>query len=200
LDEVAELELEVQAKLLRVVETGEVQRVGESAVRKVAVKLVCASHQRLRDRVASGHFRHDLLARLNKFEVRLPTLRERLEEVPWLIELALEGRGQQAHASLVEAALLRPWLGNVRELRGAIVAAAVRARGGPVKAEHLAAEAGPTPPQAEAGAEPSEQMIKDALAQCGGNVTLAAKKLGLHRNQLNRLRKRYGLMAARDED
>jgi DNA-binding NtrC family response regulator len=199
LDEVAELEPQVQAKLLRAVETGEVQRVGESAVRRVAVKLVCASHQRLRDRVAAGLFRHDLMTRLNKFEVRLPPLRERLEEVPWLVELALQGRGQPAHASLVEAALLRPWPGNVRELMGAVVAAALRAQGGPVKAEHLDAEAGQAP-QADAPAEVTEQMIKDALAQCADNVTQAAKKLGLQRTQLNRLRKKFGLMTAKDED
>ena len=103
LDEIAELELQVQAKLLRALEDGEVHRVGEGTPRRVKVSVVVASHQRLAERASAGLFRKDLLFRLNQFEVQVPALRERLEEVPWLMQLALEGRPEKLHVSMVEA-------------------------------------------------------------------------------------------------
>jgi DNA-binding NtrC family response regulator len=205
LDEVAELDLQVQAKLLRAVETGEVQRVGESAVKRVNVALVVASHQSLQDRVKAGLFRKDLLFRLNQFEVQVPPLRERLEEVPRLMLLALEGRAETLHVSIVEAALLRPWPGNVRELLSATRAAAAHAEG-VVKVAHLAPTAGLADEEEEEQPEPgaalparvrpdavTKEMVVAALAACDGNATLAAKKLGLHRTQLSRLRSKFGL-------
>ena len=206
LDEIAELDAQVQAKLLRAVETGEVQRVGESTVKRVKVAVVAASHQALAERVKAGAFRRDLLFRLNQFEVQLPPLRERPEEVPWLMQLALQGRGETLHATLVEAALLRPWPGNVRELLSATAAAATLARadGGVVKASHLAAGAGELEEPEAALALPAPSRVRPddltreevlaALAACEGNATLAAKKLGLHRTQLSRLRARFGLV------
>jgi transcriptional regulator of acetoin/glycerol metabolism len=205
LDEVAELEPQVQPKLLRALESGEVQRVGESAVRRVEVKVVSASHQRLQDRVDLGLFRQDLLFRLKQFEVEVPPLRDRPEEVPWLMQQVLKDRGQALHASLVEAALLRPWPGNVRELLQATQAAGSLAReqgSATVKVDHLATGAGLTgegarSPRAAASASPGElgkEEVVAALAACDGNVTEAARQLGLHRNQLNRLRAKYGLM------
>lgn len=214
LDEIAELDAQVQAKLLRAVETGEVQRVGESSARRVNVSVVAASHQSLQERVKAGLFRKDLLFRLNQFEVQVPPLRERLEEVPWLMQHALEGRPQTLHVSLVEAALLRSWPGNVRELLSATLAAATRASadGGVVKAVHLAPGAGVADePEAvmsaasavsPARARPDDitkDAVVSALAECRGNATLAAKKLGLHRTQLNRLRSKFGLMDPSEE-
>ncbi len=215
LDEIAELDAQVQAKLLRAVETGEVQRVGESSVKRVNVSVVAASHQSLHERVKAGLFRRDLLFRLNQFEVNLPPLRERLEELPWLMQHALAGRAQTLHVSLVEAALLRSWPGNVRELLSATLAAATRAAtdGGVVKAAHLASGAGVadepeaapvvTSPAASAlRARPDDvtkEAIVAALAESDGNATLAAKKLGLHRTQLNRLRSKFGLMEPSEE-
>lgn len=205
LDEIAELDLQVQAKLLRAVEAGEVQRVGESTPRRVQVALVVASHQRLSDRVAAGLFRQDLLFRLSQFEVEVPALRDRLEEVPWLMALALEGRDKALHGSVVEAALLRRWPGNVRELLSATVAAASLVHpGGLLKETHLAAEAGlgPHVPEAPTPKRRPSEIDKDTLvatlAQCEGNATLAATRLGLHRNQLTRLRKEFGLMPGSD--
>lgn len=206
LDEIAELDAQVQAKLLRAVETGEVQRVGDSAVKRVNVALVVASHQALQERVKAGLFRKDLLFRLNQFEVQVPPLRERLEEVPWLMQLALAGRAETLHVSLVEAALLRPWPGNVRELLSATRAAAAHADGGVVKVSHLADSAGladdepnaepPPPATLPARVKPdalTKETVVAALAESDGNATLAAKKLGLHRTQLSRLRSKFGL-------
>lgn len=208
LDEVAELDAQVQAKLLRAIETGEVQRVGESTVKRVSVSVVAASHQSLHERVQGGLFRRDLLFRLNQFEVQVPPLRERLEELPWLMQQALEERTQTLHVSLVEAALLRAWPGNVRELLSATRAAATRAGAeGVVKAAHLAPSAGVAdepgppvltpPPVSTPRARPDDvtkEAVVAALAESHGNATLAAKKLGLHRTQLNRLRSKFGLM------
>jgi DNA-binding NtrC family response regulator len=211
LDEIAELGLEVQAKLLRAIETGEVQRVGESSVKKVNVVVVAASHQSLQSRVKAGQFRQDLMFRLNQFEVHLPALKDRPEEIPWLMQSALQGRVETLHVSVVEAALLRPWPGNVRQLLSATGAAAANASldGGVVKLAHLAPEAGLDDDDDEAGSEPepelapgsrrkpdeiSEDEVVAALAECEGNATQAAKKLGLYRTQLSRLRQKFGLM------
>jgi DNA-binding NtrC family response regulator len=211
LDEIAELDAQVQAKLLRAIETGEVQRVGESSVKKVNVVVVAASHQSLQSRVKAGQFRQDLMFRLNQFEVHLPALKDRPEEIPWLMQRALQGRVETLHVSVVEAALLRPWPGNVRQLLSATGAAAAHASldGGVVKLAHLAPGAGLDEDDDEAGSEPepelapgshrkpdelSEEEVVAALAECEGNATHAARKLGLYRTQLNRLRQKFGLM------
>ena len=202
LDEIAELDLDVQGKLLRAVETGEVQRVGESQPRRVKVALVAASHQALQARVKAHRFRADLLFRLNQFAVEIPPLRERLEEIPWLMQLALGDRPASLHVSIIEAALLRPWPGNVRELISATRAAVANAAGGTVKATHLAREAGladdedpgSTP---ERRAKLTKEVVVAMLAECNGNATLAARRLGLQRTTLSRLRKEYGLTLAR---
>ena len=215
LDEIAELDMQVQAKLLRAIETGEVQRVGESSVRKVNVVVVAASHQSLQSRVKAGQFRQDLMFRLNQFEVHLPALKERPEEIPWLMQRALLGRVETLHVSVVEAALLRPWPGNVRQLLGATGAAAANAslEGGVVKVTHLAPGVGLDDAEGETGAEPepelaassrrkveevTEEEVVAALAECDGNATHAAKRLGLYRTQLSRLRQKFGLMKKKD--
>lgn len=204
LDEIAELNLEVQAKLLRTVETGEVRRVGDSKTRKVDVTLVAASHRQLKSLVKKGTFRDDLYFRLAQFPVELPPLRERPEEIPWLVKLALEERKQTIDSSFVEEVLLRYWPGNVRELISATRAAATRADGGALKANHLAEDAGLAPETIESEPETegvprtrpdqvTSEMIVKAMEACGGNATEAAKRLGLHRTQLSRLRKKFGL-------
>lgn len=161
LDEIAELPLSVQAKLLRTLETGEVLSLGASRPHKVQVRFCSATHRDLRAQVAAGKFREDLLYRIATPSIRVPPLRERPEEIPWLLEMALEpaSPGLPMHVSLVEACLLRPWPGNVRELlseaRDAAQAAALAAAAR-VEARHLAARAGGaiTP-----GSEPAELAV-----------------------------------------
>jgi DNA-binding NtrC family response regulator len=197
LDEVAELSLEVQAKLLRVLETREVLALGASRPQPVSVCVCSATHKDLRAAVAAGQFRADLYYRLSQAEVRLPPLRERLEEVPWLLAYAVRG-APALHATFVEACLSRPWPGNVRELlsearRAARAAAALGQRS--LRAEHLDADAGmamEAPAETAASPPPDRAAVEAALAAHGGNVSAAARALGLHRTQLYRLMQRWG--------
>jgi transcriptional regulator with GAF, ATPase, and Fis domain len=213
LDEVAELEPGIQAKLLRAVETGEIQRLGEAPTR-VDVHLVAATHRNLRHRVASGHFREDLYMRLRQTELTIPPLRERPEEVAFLMQRELEGTGLSLHASAVEEVLLRPWPGNIRELSQAVRSAVSVARDQHkplVRREHLDERAGrystpevPVPPSAAprkvAGADLGRSELEAALARNGGNKAQAARQLGLHRNQLHRLLRKHGLMSPADDE
>ncbi len=147
LDEVAELDLGVQAKLLRVLETREVVPLGASHGKHVDVRICAATHDDLRTAVAQGRFRADLYHRLAPPEVHLPPLRERLDEIAQHVvsEIAACGTSLPAHAKLVEACLLRAWPGNVRELRKAIryaVSAALGDKAEMVRASYLSPHAG----------------------------------------------------------
>jgi transcriptional regulator with GAF, ATPase, and Fis domain len=143
LDELGELDLEVQPMLLRAVENQEVTAVGGTAPVSVNVRLVCATNRDLQVRVDEGQFRADLYYRLNKCMVRLPPLRERKEEIPWLVQHAIGSL--TAHPRLLEVVLGLPWPGNVRELIAEMENAADRARAEGVKVvrdHHLGPRAG----------------------------------------------------------
>ena len=188
LDEIIELPLEVQAKLLRVVEDGELLPLGAARPRRIDVGFVTATHGDLRAQVSSGRFRQDLYFRLGKPAVSLPPLRERLEDMSFLIEhtLARLTPPRQPHASLIEAALRRAWPGNVRELVLEIAGAAGLAPGTErVRAEHLDARAGYALGSAPRTDEDTAR-IREALAREHGNITRAARALGIHRTQLRR--------------
>ncbi|WP_437675664.1 sigma 54-interacting transcriptional regulator [Sorangium sp. So ce131] len=224
LDEVAELDLAVQAKLLRVIETSEVLPVGANAPERVDVRICSATHADLRARVAEGKMRADLFFRLGTPTVTLPPLRERLEEIPWLVERAVREGGASArgsapeasllapHISLVEACLLRHWPGNVRELLSEVQQAAQIAaeEGNIVFGRHLAPRAGMAieAPQAEkapsapppAPAKPSDAAIREALRASGGKVAPAARALGMHRTQLYRWMERQERLDVVDEE
>ncbi|NMO16926.1 sigma 54-interacting transcriptional regulator [Pyxidicoccus fallax] len=202
LDEVAELSPEVQAKLLRVLETREVLALGASRATPVDVRVCSATHKDLRAAVAAGQFRADLYYRLAQAEVRLPPLRERPEDVPWLLAHALRDSptAPSVHATYVEACLSRPWPGNVRELLGEARRAArdaTAAGSRSLRAEHLDPEAGTalTPPASPSAATvtPDRATVEATLAEHGGNISAAARALGLHRTQLYRLLQRWGL-------
>ena len=212
LDEIAEIDLAVQSKLLRAAQNGEVTPMGAPAPRTFDVRIVSASHEDLRSRVADGRFREDLLFRIASSEVMLRPLRQRFEELPWLMQLALgQNPPLPLHATVVEAALLRPWPGNVRDLlketKLALQTAQI-ATSTSVRAEHLRAIAGQPHARGEARAlpraeplpaaapvsTPSKEHIEATLLAHAGNVSKTADVLGIHRTQLNRLRKRYGLM------
>jgi transcriptional regulator of acetoin/glycerol metabolism len=199
LDEVADLDAPVQAKLLRAIEAKEVTPLGASRARSVDVRICSAAHD-LRAEVNRGHFRPDLYFRIGRPEVKLLPLRERREEIPWLIaaELARVSAELSASASFVEACLLRPWPGNVRELLSEmrrIASAALAAGRTSIGASDLGADVGLAfaPPEPESDSEPeTEKAIPDratielTLQKEGGNVSRAARALGLHRNQLRR--------------
>jgi DNA-binding NtrC family response regulator len=216
LDEAAELDLQVQAKLLRVMETREVLALGANQAVRVAVRICLATHVQLRRAVAEGRFRADLYHRITPPEVTLPPLRQRLDEMAWHIasELAVAGGGLPAQAKLIEGTMLRPWPGNVRELRREIRDAASRAvaeQADRVRLEHLSPSAGqplgpPSTRKAPAaapvasprpyvrhGEELTREAVERALAEHEGNVTRAARSLGLQRTQLYREMARHAL-------
>ena len=184
LDEIGELEPQVQAKLLRVLETREVLPLGANRGVEVHFKLCSATHRELREEVASGDFREDLYFRLGRPVVTLAPLRERLEEIPWMITRAIG----PVQVSLVEACVLRAWPGNVRELQIEARSALAAAAGGKIGGEHLAADAGRRlePASARNQPAPDDAQIREALVTHAGNVSAAARALKLHRTQLRR--------------
>jgi len=204
LDEIVELSAEVQAKLLRVIETRQVTPLGATQPRPVRLRLVCAGHADLKAAVAAGRFREDLYYRVARPLVTVPPLRDRLEDIPWLVQsvLARADRALAAHVSLVEEAMLRPWPGNVRELRSEVGEAARRAaQAGEdrVRSVHLDGGAGrPLAAPAGPARDPLDRAgVEGALRAARGNVSEAARRLGLHRNQLRRWLADNGVDASR---
>jgi len=200
LDEVSDLPLDVQAKLLRVLESREVLALGATRPRAVSLRVCSAAQRDLRVLAAAGAFRTDLLFRIASPTVALPPLRERIEAIPTLAELLVRRVAPEAklHPLLVEKLLCRPWPGNVRELLAEVSRAAQRAHAAGravVSAEDLSPAAGCALGPAGAGApsktprtarELADDEILHALREHGGNLTAAARGLGLHRNQLRR--------------
>ncbi len=196
LDEFGELSLEVQAKLLRVIETKEVLAVGSSRPQHVDVRFCFATNRNLRADVAAGKFRADLYYRIQTPEVLLPPLRERLEDIPSLIAQALSSvrAGLRPHAKFVEACMLRMWPGNIRELLSEVREAAegLDESAQVVMAEHLREHAGvemaPTSevPRRESIERLTRDSIENALTANGRNLAATARALGVHRTQLYR--------------
>jgi transcriptional regulator of acetoin/glycerol metabolism len=200
LDDLAELPPDVQSKLLRLLETGEVLRLGATETESVELSLCAATCRDLREEVAGGRFRRDLYFRVGKPEVRLAPLRERLEELPWHVQQVLDELGRAepqiaASASFIEACMLRMWPGNVRELRSEVrrAAAAVTAEGSRLlAAEDLGATAGnPIARQEKPVVRFPEDDVAKALELEAGNVLGAARRLGVHRNKVRRWLERH---------
>jgi two-component system nitrogen regulation response regulator GlnG len=171
LDEIGEAPLEVQVKLLRVLETGEVTRVGEVAARPVRVRVIAATNRDLAMLLGAGSFRHDLYHRLKVFPITMPSLAERPGDIEQLARhfLARHAAGNRASGTAVlapeflEAIRRRPWPGNVRELKHAIEYAAVVARGGVLRPEHL-------PPPEDAGRKHAASGMAAAVNHLGAAV------------------------------
>ena len=203
LDEIANVPPAQQAKLLRVVEAGEFERVGSSKTRRVDVRILSATNADLKEEAAAGRFRQDLLFRLNTVEIRLPPLRERREDIA---PLALHALAQHARryckplAGFTDAALKAmagyDWPGNVRELNHAVERAVLMARGESVDAPDLGLQNGGEPQRGieEMSLDEVEcYLIRRTLARFDGNVNSAAEALGLSRSALYRRLQRYGL-------
>jgi DNA-binding NtrC family response regulator len=206
LDEIANVPLRQQAMLLRVLETGEVERVGSSQKRQVDVRVISATNADLRAACASGHFREDLLFRLNTVELHIPPLRERREDVSplaahFLAKYAsryskqIDGFAQDALARLTEYA----WPGNVRELEHTVERAVIMCRENTIQAHHLGLQSvnrPQAPDLSDMSLEEVEAMlIGKALARYNGNVSQAAEVLGLSRGTFYRRMEKYGLYA-----
>jgi two-component system NtrC family response regulator len=194
LDEIGELPKAMQAKLLRVLESGEIRRVGENQATVVDVRLVCATHRDLEQMVADGDFREDLMFRINTFEVPLPALRERKEDIPALAEHMLRrfrtAPGPVSKSFSPEAIKnlqQHLWPGNVRELANAVEHAAILCDALPIQAEHLPASLGARQLRTTLRAisapmtlrDMEMQAIHDALDRHSGNKSKAAEELGV---------------------
>jgi transcriptional regulator with GAF, ATPase, and Fis domain len=212
LDEVAEMSPAVQAKFLRVLQEREFQRLGGTRTLHADVRVVAATNRDPRVAMERGTFREDLYYRLSAFEMGLPPLRERGEDILLLAEAFLEEVGRSVGrpaAGLSKDArgklLSHSWPGNVRELRNAIERAVILCQGGLITGEHLPmALATPPPEPADAAARPGmsldaveRDLIRKAMAQANNNKSEAARILGLARGQLYSRLKRYGLTRAK---
>jgi DNA-binding NtrC family response regulator len=206
LDEIANISLAQQAKLLRVLETGEFERLGSSVTRSADVRLLSATNANLQEETAAGRFRQDLLFRLNTVEIHLPPLRERPSDIPPLATHFLDQHAQRYRKALrdfddgARAALLaHPWPGNVRELDHAIERAVLLGRGDRVRAGDLvlrspSQETDPLRQLEDYTLEDLEKhFLRGVLARCGGNVKRAAQQTGLSRSALYRRMEKYGL-------
>jgi DNA-binding NtrC family response regulator len=203
LDEIANVPLSQQAKLLRVLETGEIERVGSSMTRRVDVRVISATNAHLEDEVAAGRFREDLLFRLNTIEIHLPPVRDRREDIPLLAMHFLRQYTQRYRKNVrgfeptaLQALLSHPWPGNVRELDHAVERAVLMSVGDQVRAADLALRAPreSTSNLDQMSLEDVEAfLIKKALARFGGNISQAAEALGLSRSALYRRLEKYGL-------
>jgi Nif-specific regulatory protein len=220
LDEVGEMPLAMQAKLLRVLQEGEVTPVGDHRLRRVDVRVVCATNRDLTADAAAGHFRSDLYYRLAAFPIRLPPLRERAEDIPLLTERILREHAERHGRPLpvltpaaLERLLAFAWPGNVRELQNELERAlALAGAGQPIRPEHLSAKlTGPAPAAAAAATPPTDgavqplreartafeiRYVADALRRHRGNVSATARALGISRVALQKKMKQLGLRDA----
>jgi transcriptional regulator with GAF, ATPase, and Fis domain len=222
LDEVGELPLTTQAKLLRVLENGEILRVGATKPKRVDVRLVSATNRDVQERIDAAAFRADLFFRINGFTVTIPPLRDRRDDIEPLAELFLEGARSslpKGAGRLTDAAnnalLAHSWPGNIRELRSTVERAALLAAGGTIDVKHLGLPAASPPPASGHGPTSSRQMVAaddvnrrdlksaerdrilSVLEENGGNQTRAAKQLGIGRRTLMSRLDEYGVIRPR---
>jgi transcriptional regulator with PAS, ATPase and Fis domain len=209
LDEIGEMPADMQPNLLRVLEQGEIYRLGENSPRRVDFRLVTATHRDLRKEIAAGRFRMDLFYRIAVTSLRIPPLRDRKGDIELLARHFLERfrreQGQPAGDIAPEVlGLLQSyaWPGNVRELRNLVEGAVLLSEGPVLTRQALPREfiescelpaAVPAPGVARSMAEGEEMLIRNAIAASGGNLTLAARQLGIAKSTLYVKLQRYGL-------
>jgi DNA-binding NtrC family response regulator len=202
LDEIANLSLVGQMKLLRVLQTGEYQRLGSTVTRKADVRLVSATNCNLEEAIAQKTFREDLYFRLNVVELAVPPLAERADDVLVLADALLRQHASEVPLLFDEAAraalVAHSWPGNVRELQNRIQRALIVARSGVLTREALGLDAAP-PPSREASDERDldREALEAAIARAEGNVSRAAAELGLSRQALYRRLDRLGIVIER---
>ncbi len=203
LDEIASIPVTLQAKLLRVLETGDFEPVGSSKTRRVDVRVLSATNADVDREVVEGRFRQDLLYRLNTVTVRVPPLRDRKEDIPLLAGHFLKRHASRYRRSVsgfdsaaIEVLVQYPWPGNVRELDHAIERAVLMGHTGTVRASDLGLET------RSAGSQDRTDMtleelerwaIRNALDRSGGDITKASEALGLSRGALYRRLEKYGI-------
>ena len=223
LDEIGDLPLAVQPKLLRLLEHKTFEPLGTSSVRHVDIRILCATNRDLSQMVSKGTFREDLFYRINTFTIRVPPLRERKEDIPFLSEYFIEkyskemGKPKLCLSSSARELLRQySWPGNVRELRNVMERAVVLCNGTSIEVEDLPAElrGGSVFTKEENSSLPNllvrtleggnlleeneKKMILDALDASKGNISFAAKLLGISRNTLRYRMQKYGLSVGKN--
>jgi DNA-binding NtrC family response regulator len=203
MDEIANIPLNQQAKLLRMIETGEFERVGSSKTLHSNVRIISATNANLTEEVAAGRFRQDLLFRLNTIEISLPPLRDRREDIMALATNFLRGHGQRYRKEIVgfdetarDRLLLHSYPGNVRELDHVVERAVLMSQGRQIKSTDLGLTSGrddSTRLEDMSLEEVEAFLIKKALARADGNARRAAEALGLSRSAFYRRLQHYGL-------
>jgi PAS domain S-box-containing protein len=206
LDEIGELQIQTQVKLLRVLDGQPFYRLGGHRKIKVDVRIVAATNQELEAAVAAGRFRKDLFHRLGQFQLRVPPLRERPEDIVALAEhfLRLKAAGKHFAPDAISALLAHSWPGNIRELRNLIAKVAMESPGSQVDVARISsALSGEAATLRQTASMPvgnldsmEEQMIIKALERTGGQRTLAAEQLGISRRTLSRKLKEYRINVA----
>ena len=203
LDEIANVPLRQQAKLLRVLETGELERVGSSQTRRVDVRLLSATNADLHEEAKAGNFREDLLFRINTVEIHLPALRDRREDIPLLAQHFLNRNRARYRKQAVgfspdamQQMMQYAWPGNVRELEHTVERAVLLCRGDQIEPVNLAiapARSAATSFENMSIDEVEALLIRKVLRRCDGNISKAAEALGLSRAALYRRIEKYGL-------
>ncbi|WP_332448278.1 sigma-54-dependent transcriptional regulator [Sphaerochaeta sp.] len=207
LDEIGEIDLATQVKLLRVLQEKQFERVGGEKPITVDVRIVCATNRNLPQEIEKGNFREDLYYRLNVVHLEVPPLRERKDDIPLLMTSFLaqfsqeNNRSIEAFSAQAKRALLSyDWPGNIRELRNCIESAVVLARTNVIELEdlpmHISKAQNTSNVSLEVGitlAEAEKQLIISTLAQCGGNKTKAAQMLDIGRKTLHRKLQEYNI-------
>ena len=206
LDEIGDLPLELQAKLLRVIQEGEFERVGSSRTRKVDVRVITATHRNLEQEVAEGRFRADLFYRLSVFPINLPALRERTEDIPALVwffihrhQRELERRITKVPQAVMSALQQHAWPGNIRELENVVERAMIRTTGDTLRLDDAAGTA--TRPLMSSGDDSLDAIqrlhIERILRECGWRINgtgNAAERLGVHPNTLRFRMQKLGVV------
>jgi transcriptional regulator with PAS, ATPase and Fis domain len=215
LDEIGDLPLPLQAKLLRVLEEGEVRAVGSVQMKKVSARFIAATNQELTEKVKRNEFRKDLFFRLNVMAIKVPPLRERTEDIPLLARLFIARYAKEfgkyvadLHPSAVTELVAYPWPGNVRELRNVIERAVMLAKGDRISHNDIMGLLQPADPTHRIQADDylslpyakakekvledfSRRYIKNKLDHHQGNVTHAAQEAGLPRPYFHEIMRRY---------
>lgn len=211
LDEIGDMSLDVQRKLLRVIQERKISRIGSARESEVDVRIIAATHKDLRAEAERETFRFDLYYRLNVLEIRIPPLRERIEDIPLLvtrlaerIALRFNRKAIPVSDDFMEKAKQHSWPGNIRELENAIERAVIRAGEDGILTAELLDYPSKLPPHAAPAStscgslkETEHNLITQTLLSCNGNVRQAAHKLGIGRNTLYRKMKEQGIEVQR---
>src|SRR5262245_51547593 len=219
LDEVGDMPLETQAKLLRAIQEKEFERVGGNEPIRVDVRLIAATNQDLENAAKAGRFREDLYYRLRVVEIAIPPLRDRREDIPLLVDHFLKDAATRLHRDLkpltgeaLRACVAHPWNGNVRELKSAVEQALLLSPGSEITPGDLFGQAAPTDGAAPASAavpnglpfrEAKERVVEaferdfllQALRRHGGNITKAAEDVGMYRQNFQQKMRELGITA-----